>query len=91
MPRINIDVPANIEKYFEKFITELANNKVAEVEPTVRHEFPGRERFLRKGFLRRQMWKQHTLAIMKNFEQIKENRDAVRERLRNQRIAKSGE
>lgn len=87
MPRINIPVGANAEQAISKLLLELDTARVVEADPTQRHVFPGRARFLRKGFLRRQMWRQHTTAIMKNFEVMKENREEIRRRLRNQKAA----
>lgn len=85
MPRISFLPTEDVEQALGKLLTELTKNNIQEADPSARYEFPGRLRFLRKGYLRRQMWRQHTASIMKNFEQIKTDREEIRRRLRIQR------
>lgn len=85
MPRISFAPLEDAEIVVNKLLAEVTRNNVKEHDPVARYEFPGRLRFLRQGFLRRQMWRQHTTAIMKNFEQIKTDREEIRRRLRIQR------
>lgn len=85
MPRISFNATEDAEIAINKLLVEITKNNIQEHDPIARYEFPGRLRFLRKGFLRRQMWRQHTTAIMKNFEQIKTDREEIRRRLKIQR------
>lgn len=85
MPRINIVSLEDLESGLNRLMGEINKNGIKEHDPTARHEFPGRLRFLRQGYLRRQMWRQHTASIMKNFEQIKSDREEIRRRLKIQR------
>lgn len=87
MPRVVIKAAEEAEKLITLLTSSLAKNGVHEPDPTMRHTFPGRVRFLKQGYLRRQMWRAHTAAIMKNFEQIKVNREAIRQKLKLQRDA----
>jgi hypothetical protein len=88
MPRVNVGAGEEAaDRAISKLVNELSLNKIDKLKQKgqFRHTFPGRLRFLRQGWIRRQMYRQHTANIMKNFEQIKINREEIRRRLRNQR------